>query len=173
MTRSSSGSKYRHHKGTGQAFVQVQGRRFYLGKHNSPASKEAYARFVAELAATPVSVPIAPSKALEAQLTVVELAAAYLDFAKRYYVKDGKPTGEVPIIRRAPFIVNELYGRQPAVEFGPLAPGRFSKSWCRIATRTTINHFVAVNYSGKSPADAGSCWVGGALAGQRKSSTTT
>ena len=35
--------KYRHHKGSGQAFVQVKGHRHYLGKWDSPKSKEAYA----------------------------------------------------------------------------------------------------------------------------------
>jgi len=145
MTRSSSVQKYRHHKGTGQAFVQVKGRRFYLGKHNTPASKEAYARFVAEIAAKPISVPIAPVKGSELQVTVVELAAAYLDFAEGYYVKDGRPTGELPIIRRALIIVNELYGRQPAVEFGPLALRAVQQKLIQDRyARKTINHFVAV-----------------------------
>jgi len=125
--------------------VQVKGRRFYLGKHNSPASKEAYARFVAEIAAKPVSVPVAPTKASEVQITVVELAAAYLDFADGYYVKDGRPTGEMPIINRALTIANELYGRQPAVEFGPLALRAVQQKLIQDRyARTTINHFVAV-----------------------------
>ena len=46
--------KYRHHKGSGQAFVQVKGKRHYLGRYGTPDSKERYARFVAELAASPV-----------------------------------------------------------------------------------------------------------------------
>ena len=145
MSRSTPVPKYRHHKGTGQAFVQVKGRRFYLGKHNSPASKEAYARFVAEIAAKPVSVPIAPTKASDVQVTVVELAAAYLDFAEGYYVKDGRPTGELPVIRRALIIVNELYGRQPAVEFGPLALRAVQQKLIQDHyARKTVNHFVAV-----------------------------
>ena len=32
--------KYRRHKGAGQAFVQVNGRRHYLGKWDSPRSKD-------------------------------------------------------------------------------------------------------------------------------------
>lgn len=44
--------KYRRHKGSGQAFVQVNGRCCYLGKWNSPRSKERYAAFVAQLAVT-------------------------------------------------------------------------------------------------------------------------
>ena len=52
--------KYRHHKGSGQAFVQIKGRRHYLGKWDSTASKERYAAFVAELAACPSVSPVQP-----------------------------------------------------------------------------------------------------------------
>jgi hypothetical protein len=47
--------KYRHHKGSGQAFVQIKGRRHYLGVWDSPESKDRYSRFVAELAASPTA----------------------------------------------------------------------------------------------------------------------
>jgi hypothetical protein len=53
--------KYRHHKGGGQAFVQVNGRRHYLGKWDSPKSKERYAPFVAELALCLLTVMPLPS----------------------------------------------------------------------------------------------------------------
>ena len=39
---------YRFHKATGQAFVKLGGRRFYLGKHGSKASREEYERRIAE-----------------------------------------------------------------------------------------------------------------------------
>ena len=41
--------KYRHHKATGQAFVEIRGTRIYLGKHGSPESRETYRRTIAEL----------------------------------------------------------------------------------------------------------------------------
>ncbi len=78
---SSSIPKYRHHKGSGQAFVQIKGKRHYLGSFGSPKSKEAYSRFVAELAVNPVTSPC-PAATTPAAITVVELAAAYLDFAE-------------------------------------------------------------------------------------------
>lgn len=31
---------YRHHKGSGQALVQINGRRIYLGRYGSEESKE-------------------------------------------------------------------------------------------------------------------------------------
>jgi hypothetical protein len=52
--------KYRHQKGSGQAFVQANSRRHYLGKWDSPKSKERYAAFVAELAVTPTPTAILP-----------------------------------------------------------------------------------------------------------------
>jgi len=73
--------KYRRHKGSGQAFVQVNGRRHYLGKWDSPKSKEAYARFVAELAVSPAATTAVPLTIPTSQFTVVELVAAYLDYA--------------------------------------------------------------------------------------------
>ena len=55
--------KYQHHKGSGQTFLQVSGHRCYLGKWNLPASKERYARFVAELAVRPAALPPASTQA--------------------------------------------------------------------------------------------------------------
>lgn len=54
-------------------------------------------------------------------MTVVELCAAYLDFAERYYVKDGRPTDQMGTVRRAIRVTKELYAHTPAAEFGPLA----------------------------------------------------
>ncbi len=112
--------KYRHHKGSSQAFVQVQGRRHYLGKWDSPQSKERYARFVAELAVSPVPTPL-PLTTPEVQLTVVELCAAYADFAAGYYRKDGRPSGHLPQVKSSLKLIRDLYGHTEAAKFGPLA----------------------------------------------------
>src|SRR5262249_35433960 len=53
-------------------------------------------------------------------LTVNELAEAYLDFADGYYVKNGEPTSEPGNIRLAIRPLRQLYGLTPAREFGPL-----------------------------------------------------
>lgn len=78
---------YRHHKGSGQAFVQVKGERFYLGKHGSDESREKYRRFVAELTASPISAAMTPIDPGVKGLRVVELCAAYWKFAEGYYVR--------------------------------------------------------------------------------------
>jgi integrase len=115
--------KYRHHKGSGQAFVQVKGKRHYLGVYGTPDSKQRYARFVAELSASPaVQLPVVPA-ASPASLTVVELADAYHEFCKGYYrKKDGTPSGWLDHIQLVlDKHLAELYGRTPAADFGPKA----------------------------------------------------
>jgi hypothetical protein len=133
--------KYRHHKGTGQAFVQVQGRRHYLGKWDSPRSKERYAAFVAELAVCPTAATLLPPPSPVSPITVVELCAAYLDFAEVYYVKNGRLTSQVHIIRQAVRTLNGLYGHTPAADFGPLALQAVQTQLIeRDLARKTINH---------------------------------
>jgi hypothetical protein len=87
--------KYHLHKGSGQAFVQIKGKRYYLGVFDSPASRQAYSRFVAEMAASPISAP--PVVQSHQGLLVLELCAAYWDFAQGYYVKNGRPTSMISI----------------------------------------------------------------------------
>ncbi len=48
------------------------------------------------------------------------MAQFWLD-ARKVYVKDGRPTGEQAALKAALKPVKELYGRQLAAEFGPLA----------------------------------------------------
>jgi hypothetical protein len=91
--------------------VYWQGRRYYLGKFDLPESRERYARFVGELAVVP-SDP-APPATTDPGLTIVELCAAYWDFAERYYVKNGRPTDHVWIVKRAIGVVRDLYASNP------------------------------------------------------------
>lgn len=69
--------KYRHHNGSGQAFVQVKGHRHYLGKYGSENSEERYRRFVAELMASagpPQTVAQREDARPGEGVTIVELA---------------------------------------------------------------------------------------------------
>ena len=108
--------KYCLHKPSGRAYLRIRGRVRYLGPHGSPESLEAYGRLVAELAALP---PLSPANLAMPGLTVVELAAAYLDFAEAYYRKGGVPTQTVDDVRRA---INLVPGR-PAREVSRRLPG--------------------------------------------------
>jgi hypothetical protein len=113
--------KYRHHKGTNQAFVQIKGHRHYLGKWNTQASKERYARFVAELAVSSAASNALPSATPVSQFTVVELVADYLDYAQGYYQKNGQPTRSLDNIKLALRGAINLYSREPVATFSPLS----------------------------------------------------
>ncbi len=108
---------YRLHRPTGQARVIIGGRHFYLGKHGSPESWEKYHRLIAERLACPS--PLAASPVPACELTIIELIAAYWQFAEGYYVKDGRPTDHLHIVRRALGLLRQLYGQQLVTSFGP------------------------------------------------------
>ena len=110
--------KYRKHKASGQAFVELNGRRYYLGPHGTKASKLEYDRLVAEWLQHGRQIP--PSTE-SGELTVVELMVAYVHFVRGYYRKDGRPTHEVRDITLSLRPVKTLYGRQLCSEFGPTA----------------------------------------------------
>ncbi len=113
---------YRRHRNSGQAVVTLSGRDFYLGPHGSKVSRLEYDRLVGEwLASSRCLPPGLDPGGNEANLAVSELLRAYWRFAKGYYVKDGRPTGEMHCIKRVIRAVRELYGHTNAAEFGPLA----------------------------------------------------
>ena len=107
---------YRRHKPSGQAVVTLNGRDFYLGTWNTKASRAEYDRLTSEWL---TSARCLPSSDLG--VSVAELGLAYWRFAKRYYRKDGRPTGSIDRIRVAVRVLRETYGQTPARDFGPLA----------------------------------------------------
>ena len=58
-------------------------------------------------------------QALQHDITVVEVMAAYKLYAESYYRKHGKPTREYQMICENCSFIRTLYGRTPAAEFGP------------------------------------------------------
>src|SRR4051812_3358730 len=109
---------YRKHRASGQAVVTLNGRDFYLGPHGTKASKFEYDRLIGEWLQQGRQIHPAPDCG---QLSVVELMAAYLHFAQRYYRKGKRLTGENAAIRCALRLVKLLYGRKPCSDFGPIA----------------------------------------------------
>ena len=109
---------YRHHKGSGQAFVQIKGKRHYLGKHGSEESRERYKRIIAELCIVPTSRQLANKSAVTRASghAVVELIRDYVEFAKEYY----RESNELEHIKYALRPLKKLYGRTTISEFGPL-----------------------------------------------------
>ncbi|QEG23900.1 tyrosine-type recombinase/integrase [Mariniblastus fucicola] len=109
--------KYRKHRKTGQAVVTLSGKDFYLGLHGSKASKQQYDMLVAQWLANGRLLPKSESKRA---ITVSDLMAAYWKFAKGFYVKNGKPTGEIPPLKSAVRTFRKAYGTKPVDEVGPL-----------------------------------------------------
>ena len=115
--------KYRCHKGSGQALVQINGDRICLGKYDSEEGKEKYQRLVSERLSNGrqrVSLPTADSQA-SADLSIKRLILAYWRFAESYCSKVGKPTKELTCMREAIRPLRQLYGNTRASEFGPKA----------------------------------------------------
>jgi hypothetical protein len=101
----------------------MAGRTYYLGPYDSPESRAAYDRLMAEWLANgrrapdPNPVTNAPGDGL----TVDELIVRYMAFARGYYRKAGKETPEVRNIKESLRPLRDLYGNEPAAEFGPRA----------------------------------------------------
>ena len=139
--------KYRHHKGSGQAFVQRDGRRFYLGKYGSEESQERYRRFVAEMmvAAKPTTARPEVERGPREFLTVIELLAKYWRFAQRHYCRDGQQARSLDNIRDALRPLRNLYGHTRAADFGPLALKAVRQSMVADGlARKTVNNRVGM-----------------------------
>ena len=87
--------QYCLHKGSGQAYVKIDGRRIYLGSHNSTESKCRYSeeidrwRELQECGRLP-------------DIRVGELILIYLEkHVRRHYVKTGRPTSEQFVVQAA------------------------------------------------------------------------
>ena len=80
--------KYRLHKGSGQAFVQIKGLRRYLGKQGPKESWERYQRVIAEICVGPFmpAVPSSPHHFPGDRMALVELLARCWHFAEGCYV---------------------------------------------------------------------------------------
>lgn len=114
--KSNSPISYRLHKASGQAFVEIDGRRTYLGTFGAKSSLERYDRIVAEYRAGHSS---QPSNA--AGRTVNMLLLKFLAHAKRRYVKNGRSTSEVRSYKVAMRPVQRLYGSIDVDAFSPKA----------------------------------------------------
>ena len=138
--------KYRHYKPKDLAFVRVNGRDHYLGKHGTPESWERYYRLLAEWRTSGAAVEVQPQTApppAEAP-SVAEVILGFWRHAEQHYRRaDGTPTGELDNFRASLRPLRKLFGTTPAGDFGPKA-----LKLCRQAmieaglARTTINQRI-------------------------------
>jgi integrase len=107
---------YCRHSASGQALVTLDGRDIYLGRHGTAKSRAEYDRLIAEWLAAGRRLPVDPQA-----VTVAEIFAAFRRHAKTYYRSaEGAVSTEFRNISEAMRPVLKLYGRSPAIEFGPL-----------------------------------------------------
>jgi integrase len=138
---------YRHFKPRNLAVVRIRGKDIYLGKFESPASWEKYHRLIAELHAAQrngrLSAPPVPEIG-EPYFGINCLVEQYLEFARLYYQRDGRPTRECVDIEYALEPLCELFGLSNAYRFGPkslklVQQHMISKDWCRRLINQRIN----------------------------------
>ncbi len=127
--------KFRIHKFTQQAYVELSGRRFYLGLHHTPEARQRYNALVADWLANGRQLRVAPQA-----VTVKELIARYWLFAEKYYRDpDGTVSRELDNIRDAMRPVRELYGETLAKDFGPRALRAVREKMIGTLCRRNIN----------------------------------
>ena len=143
--------KYRLHKSTGQAVVSVHGKVIQLGPFGSPRSHERYQeqlinwrerRHEKRLEVEPAE-PEVSLKELQARrmrgyaITLDELALVYLDFARSYYVKNGRITREAEVVGDMLRVLVRHHSGEAADEFGPVKLKELrdrmidEMDWCR------------------------------------------
>jgi integrase len=115
--------KYREYKPKNLGVVRIDGRDHYLGKFGSPESYEKYHRLLAErYARGPSGVPVnQESKPQSEVLNITELSVGYYRHCENWYVKNGKPTTQLTIIKPSLRVLRSLYGSSLAKDFSPLA----------------------------------------------------
>lgn len=136
---------YRLHKPKGLAVVRLNGRDIYLGKYGTPESRTAYERVIAEwLANGKQLAPRTVEPVTASSVTVNELILAYIDHAKRYYLKNGEPTGELHNVKDSLKPVTLLYGDSSVTAFTPSAlkavrEKMLASSLCRNVINARVN----------------------------------
>ena len=130
---------YRQHKATGQAFVELGGRRFYLGKHGSRASWEEYERRIAEYLANGRQLP--PTQA-KTGISCQELAIRFLEWAEEYHMNQPKSFNHV---RMAMGFLVKHYGRESVDKFVPMSLVFIQKKLVEHGyARLMVNRYIAI-----------------------------
>ncbi|MEI8372990.1 MAG: site-specific integrase [Planctomycetota bacterium] len=111
--------KYRKRPDRNVAFAEYpRGNRVYFpGRHDSPESKAAYNRWLIGVLGEPEAVvqPQPPA----GRVQVIDLVKAFLDWAKLYYLSDGKPGSEYHCLKSAATPLLKVADTQLVNHFGP------------------------------------------------------
>lgn len=134
--------KYRKQKSSkgDRAFVELSGIRHYLGGFNTPESRGNYTRLLAEWEANGRRIDTKQD-----DISIIELTAAYWQFAQGYYIKNGVTTVELGKVKTAIRPLNNIYGELPVSEFGPLKLKTIRQTFIdKGLARSHINQQIAV-----------------------------
>jgi len=94
MPRRKGIPSYRFHKARNCAVVTIDGKKYYLGRHESPESYDKYARLIAEWKRKQCRPESTPARGPEgAAASVNELILAFWQHAKQRYIKNGQRRG--------------------------------------------------------------------------------
>ncbi len=109
--------KLRHHKASGQGFVELNGWRHYLGRFERPETRQRYH----DLLQTWEARGRQPLNVGPDEITVVELLSRFMKHAASYYRgPDGKVSRVVSSLRAALRPLTKFYETTPVKDFGPL-----------------------------------------------------
>ncbi len=108
-----------HARGRAYATDPATGKQVWFGLYGTPEAKAAYDRWVVQLVSRRADVA-SGTRPNHDGLLLSTLAADYLTFAGKYYVKRGKQTSEVLLIERAVREMIALYPDMEASAFGPI-----------------------------------------------------
>lgn len=140
--------KYRLHRPSGQALVELGGKRHYLGKHGTAESRAKFDRIVGEWLAKGRQGAVAEpsSKGRSFDLDLHELIAAYWGHADQYYRTDGEVTGQHHQVRNTLKRLRAMYGDTLVTDFGPLAMAAFQVMLLETGdlSRTSINKALGI-----------------------------
>jgi integrase len=106
-----------------------------FGKHGSRESEQAYRRWAAEW--------IAGGGQKLSAVSVARLILSYVEWAAAHYLKNGKPTSEIHLIRGSLVTVNEIYGDTSASEFTPVNLMVVQSRWAERLTIITCNSYLS------------------------------
>ncbi|MBX3439025.1 MAG: hypothetical protein KF861_16155, partial [Planctomycetaceae bacterium] len=129
--------KYCHHKARDLAYVKLDGKMIYLGKHGSPESRDAYDREILKWRERHGLIA-------KHSTTVGQLCVTFIEYADTFYVnKAGQPTGEADNFRKALRPLFRLYRHLPAAEFGPRRMLEVQKELALIHVRSQANKHLS------------------------------
>lgn len=123
--------KYRLHAASGQARVTINGRTYYLGRHDSKSSHDRYDQLIAQWLASGRSASFGRT---DDDLTIVELVRDYATYCRGYYGIGH--TSELHRVVAACKPLTSLYKALPASSFGPqqfkaVREAMIDLGWCR------------------------------------------